>query len=1538
MDRAGRRASGRRGESSAAAGAEAPSPSSSRARSHRRDKGPVIVIDLGDDDDDDRGGGRDSEAAGRAAGRRGGSRAAASHSHSPPPPPPQMVVPAGAVAMRTRSRRRAMQAAVAAPAEPRAKRRRKGASSDAEEASGGRSSRASRSTPRDKRRGSRRDRSRRASEQASSSRARKRRGKELEAGTGVEARARGERVKASRGNESDSDGGRGDVASDGGNGKARTGGSNAKHGKRDRRRATGGDQIQEHWVAREDSALDLNHLRNEVVSSDAEEVGGGGGGGRDDGFNVDEDTRDSGNGEPAPTASVVAEEITPFEDDYDDELLEEQLVGEVIRAYSNGGDLDGNELDWEAEDEMEFDDDADDGDFMDDADEGGMAEPMQDHDKMEMQDLVNHNVILAGGRCQEEEAEEEEEGEEMDDEEGDHDKMEMQDFVNHNVVLGGGRGQEEEAEKENEEEVREEGEVEEGEDEDAEGAHIKDLVEPKGESAQCSNHPGLHVEVLDSDEEVKVLENVSSAPSRKASVQPKLSTIPSCVAWRTRSSWGINQDRLSYNTYFETLSDEPKEDDDDTEVELDEEEEDNNDDDSSETYDKDEEEEEEEEEKEEAERRKLKNRIYASDDDMINSTVSTSRYEDNTASRYENNTVPTSRYDIEWKEDEDANVDTCQPISFKKATRWNPAVVANDTFTEEQKRSRFTWELERRKKLKLGVTKTHPLEGDLDSDSSSSGSDQIKKYGFKRDDDKNVERKKKQPSSKSGKKSSHATMLKRQTLLKLLIDKMSGDKNGESFPFDQNPQLQFVFKEMHPLVFSFGDEDLVPADKPDQDGAIDKLWADFDFALESENIGTYYDDEGQEEGNQLDFDLAAVTPCSRGKHEFIIDDQIGIRCKYCSLVNLEIKFMFPPLVSGFAENPAWPNAKGVKNALMFHDLYEEADSSTEHSRDFHLYGTVWDLIPGVISTMYEHQREAFEFMWTNLVGDIRLDELKHGAKPDVVGGCVICHAPGTGKTRLAIVFIQTYMKVFPDCRPVIIAPRGMLFAWDEEFKKWNIDVPFHIMNTTDYTGKEDRDICKLIKKEHRTEKLTRLVKLLSWNKGHGILGISYGLYTKLTSEKPGCTEENKIRSILLDNPGLLVLDEGHTPRNDRSVMWKTLGKVKTEKRIILSGTPFQNNFLELYNILCLVRPRFGEMFLTKGRVGRRHYVSKKQKDKFSDKYEKGVWASLTSNVTDDNADKVRSILKPFVHIHNGNILRTLPGLRESVIILKPLPLQKSIIRKVENIGSGNNFEHEYAISLVSTHPSLVTAINMSAEEASLVDKPMLGRLRSNPYEGVKTRFVIEVVRLCEALREKVLIFSQFIQPLELIKEHLRKFFKWREGKEILQMDGKILPRYRQASIEAFNNPNNDSRVLLASTRACCEGISLTGASRVVLLDVVWNPAVGRQAISRAFRIGQKKFVYTYNLITYGTGEGDKYDRQAEKDHLSKLVFSTEDEFNNVRNMLSKAEMEHCSKLISEDKVLEEMTSHDQLKGMFLKIHYPPTESNIVYTYNQIGPA
>lgn len=70
------------------------------------------------------------------------------------------------------------------------------------------------------------------------------------------------------------------------------------------------------------------------------------------------------------------------------------------------------------------------------------------------------------------------------------------------------------------------------------------------------------------------------------------------------------------------------------------------------------------------------------------------------------------------------------------------------------------------------------------------------------------------------------------------------------------------------------------------------------------------------------------------------------------------------------------------------------------------------------------------------------------------------------------------------------------------------------------------------------------------------------------------TKDEELNLILLGKPNLLVLDEGHTPRNTRSLIWKALKMIKTDKCIILLGTPFQNNFEELYNTLLLVRPKF----------------------------------------------------------------------------------------------------------------------------------------------------------------------------------------------------------------------------------------------------------------------------------------------------------------------------------------------------------------------------
>ncbi|KAL3504175.1 hypothetical protein ACH5RR_034016 [Cinchona calisaya] len=121
-------------------------------------------------------------------------------------------------------------------------------------------------------------------------------------------------------------------------------------------------------------------------------------------------------------------------------------------------------------------------------------------------------------------------------------------------------------------------------------------------------------------------------------------------------------------------------------------------------------------------------------------------------------------------------------------------------------------------------------------------------------------------------------------------------------------------------------------------------------------------------------------------------------------------------------------------------------------------------------------------------------------------GCIILHAPGTGKTCLTVVFILSLMKMYPMCWPSIIAPSSKLLTWKDEFKKWALDIPFLNLNS---------------------------------EKERSVLGISYQLFEQLASRHKKEPIDLAVKKIL-QLPGLVVLDERHTPRNHRSFLWKAL--------------------------------------------------------------------------------------------------------------------------------------------------------------------------------------------------------------------------------------------------------------------------------------------------------------------------------------------------------------------------------------------------------------
>ncbi|XP_040989512.1 SNF2 domain-containing protein CLASSY 4-like [Juglans microcarpa x Juglans regia] len=762
-------------------------------------------------------------------------------------------------------------------------------------------------------------------------------------------------------------------------------------------------------------------------------------------------------------------------------------------------------------------------------------------------------------------------------------------------------------------------------------------------------------------------------------------------------------------------------------------------------------------------------------------------------------------------------------------------------------------------------------------------------------------------------------LVKSCDFMKILVDSMleKGEFSLEELDCSRdvasrNESNPPVAETTLPLKFTFGIEESNPPEKSEDEKEMDELWAQLELALRASEIGSV-DSAKVEDEDALppEDDIDRATLCHLGNHRLILDEQVGLRCAFCSYVKMEIKYILPSFSTNSCGKLDRRDSGGAMNHSIFNEFgsqYSGCDSYSDCDTRAHAEGTVWDIVPGIKSSMYPHQRDGFEFIWKNIAGGIYVDKLENQTAFHGGNGCIISHAPGTGKTRLTIGFLQTYMEFYPSCRPIIVAPCSMLLTWEEEFHKWKFDIPFHNLNKSELSGKESRLTDYIVRQVgHLDQRDIRILKLYSWKMDRSILGISYKLFAQLTGEveRKGevrlNTEHAQLRKVLLELPGLVVLDEGHIPRNSDSNILQALSNIKTEKRIILSGTPFQNNFDELYNTLCLARPQFANI---------RH-----------------KWGSLTSSIakaTDDRTrceklKKVRDMIEPFVHVHKGSILQEkLPGLRDSVVILQPAQLQKSLFDELCHHALTNHFKFEYYESLISVHPSLLLKCG---EEKFPSDRVKLERL--NPDAGVKTKFLMELIRLSEAMNEKVLVFSQYLDPLIFVMDQLKSHFNWTEGNEVLYMDGQLDVKQRQSSINVFNDPTSEVRVLLASIRACSEGINLVGASRVVLLDVVWNPSVERQAICRAHRLGQEKVVYVYHLIVFGTKEEEKYYRQVEKDWLSELVFSPSDR---------SGDQEKLPPTDLQDEILEEMVKHEKLEHIFEKIAYQQKESKLIETF------
>ncbi|KAI4298300.1 hypothetical protein L6164_031877 [Bauhinia variegata] len=629
-------------------------------------------------------------------------------------------------------------------------------------------------------------------------------------------------------------------------------------------------------------------------------------------------------------------------------------------------------------------------------------------------------------------------------------------------------------------------------------------------------------------------------------------------------------------------------------------------------------------------------------------------------------------------------------------------------------------------------------------------------------------------------------------------------------------------------------------------------------------------------------------------HSLVLKDDIGYVCRICGIIKTGIESVFE-----FSYN------KGKRTSRTYaSETRNTSDRGSTKILPIRVKSSIEELTvtevaahPRHMRQMKPHQLEGFNFLCSNLIAD----------NP---GGCILAHAPGSGKTFIIISFMQSFLARSPNVRPLVVLPKGILATWRKEFQIWQVeDTPLYDF----YTFKAD----------NRAQQLGVLRK---WVEQKSIMFLGYQQFSTIICDNGTDKAAVECREILLKIPTILILDEGHTPRNEDTNTLQSLARVETPLKVVLSGTLYQNHVKEVFNILNLVRPKF--MKLQTSRDAVRRIMCKVEIQGTKKLSSESTFFDLVEQTLQQKDDfkrkaaviqDLRGMTSKVLHYYKGDFLEELPGLVDFTLILN---LSKKQKREVENLKSDSVsiFKRICLGSLLYVHPCLKAfskknpsngdkGCSIDGEEMDIMVKKLIVE------EGVKTKFFLEILSLCESASEKLLVFSQYILPLKLFERLAIKSRGWSRDKEIFMITGDSRNEQREWSMERFNN-SPYAKVFFGSIKACGEGISLVGASRIIILDVHLNPSVTRQAIGRAFRPGQKRKVYTYRLIAADSPEEEDHSTCFRKELISRMWFEWNDKSMNQEFDMKAVHVDECG-----DPFLESMSLREDLKVIYKRLDF-----------------
>jgi SNF2 family DNA or RNA helicase len=450
----------------------------------------------------------------------------------------------------------------------------------------------------------------------------------------------------------------------------------------------------------------------------------------------------------------------------------------------------------------------------------------------------------------------------------------------------------------------------------------------------------------------------------------------------------------------------------------------------------------------------------------------------------------------------------------------------------------------------------------------------------------------------------------------------------------------------------------------------------------------------------------------------------------------------------------------------------------------------------VKAELRDYQMEGYK--WLNF-----LDEFQWG-------GC-LADDMGLGKTLQILTFLQEQKNRKKHTTNLIVLPTTLIFNWQAEADKFTPDLKYYI------------------------HKGIGRSKNLDFFTDYNLILTTYGTVR---------SDIDKLKDFEFD---YIILDESQAVKNPDSLISKAVRLLKAKNRLVMTGTPVENNTFDLYSQMEFLNPGF---------LGSKEYFKDEFAnpiDKFQDK---------------DVALKLRNLLKPFLLKRTKEeVAKDLPEKTETILYCEMAANQRKVY---------DTFREMYRQKIVDK-----MAVDGKDKSSFLILEGLL-KLRqicdSPALLSDDTDYGDDSVKLEEILREieenasnhKIVIFSQFLKMLDLIRQNLEKHKISYE-----YLDGQTTDRAER--VNHFQN-NENCRVFLMSLKAGGVGINLTEADYVYLVDPWWNPAVEQQAIDRTHRIGQTKNVFAYRMICKDTIEEKILMLQARKKDIANDLISTETGF------------------------------------------------------------